>query len=305
MTRLPRDRAASANIHRDGRRLVASLTTIPSRVHLLPQSIDSLWTQRRRPDKLQINVPRYSRRERAAYPDEASLRTLLPYPESWLVIRTGVADEGPITKLLSTLEDERDSSTIILLVDDDTVYRPDMIRIMLEHRAEHPARKATGFSGRLAVTLMKRFAPTVTLKFCSNTTIDTSVTFLENFSGGFFDRDCFPQQVEPIRAQLASLPPECFYTDDIVIGALLARANIERTVVSTGGVSQWGHDNHAPNALRADGNLEWRNLFNYRQLVALGFFPEPVVPWPHNVPFTCRRWLARAAAWCQAMSRPH
>ena len=302
MMRLADDRAASADSHRDGRRLVASITTIPSRVHLLRQSVESLWTQRRRPDKVQINVPAYSRRECAAYPDEASFRRLLPYPDSWLVIRTGVADEGPITKLLSTLEDEPDPSTIILLVDDDTVYRPDMIRIMLEHRAGHPGHKATGFSGRLATPIMKRFTPAVTLQFCSNTTVDTSVTFLENFSGGFFDRDCFPRQVDLLRTQLASLPPECFYTDDIVIGALLARANIERTVVSTGGVSQWIHDKHAPNALRADGNLEWRNLFNYRQLVALGFFPEPVVPWPQRVPFTCRLWLARAAAWCRRVS---
>ena len=293
---LPGDRAASADVHRDDRRLVASLTTIPSRVHLLPQSVESLWTQRRRPDKLQINVPAYSRREGAAYPDEATLRRLLPYPDSWLIIRAGVADEGPITKLLSTLEDEQDPSTIILLVDDDTVYRPDMIRLMLEHRAGHPAHKATGFSGRLAIAIVKGFAPTVRLKFCSNTTVDTSVTFLENFSGGFFDRDCFPQQVERLRAQLAAFPPECFYTDDIVIGALLSRANIERTVVATGAVSQWSHDHHAPNALRADGNLEWRNLFNYRQLVARGFFPEPDVPWPYSVPFTSRRWLARAAA---------
>ena len=295
--RLPDDRAASADIHRDGRRLVASLTTIPSRVHLLPLSVESLWTQRRRPDKLQINIPAYCRRESAPYPDETSLRRLLPYPDSWLVIRTGVADEGPITKLLPTLEDERDSSTVILLVDDDTVYGPDLIRLMLEHRTEHPTHKATGFSGRLAVAVVKRFTPTVTLRFCSNTTTDTGVTFLENFSGGFFERDCFPQQVEQIRAQLSSLPPGCFYTDDIVIGALLARANIERTVVSTGGVRQWVHDNQAPNALRADGNIEWRNVSNYRQLVALGFFPQLAVPWPHNVPVACRRWLARAAAW--------
>ena len=82
----------------------------------------------------------------------------------------------------------------------------------------------------------------------------------------------------------------------VVIGGFLAKANIERTVVSTTGVKQWKHDHDAPNALSADGNLQWRSQSIYRQLTTLGFFPAPAVPWPHRIVLALRRWLRRLAA---------
>jgi hypothetical protein len=103
-------------------KVVITLTTIPDRVNLLYPTIASLFDQTVYVDEIILNLPYVSRKGK-------------PYivPE-WmeklenLTIRRLDKDEGPATKLLPTLREERKPHNIrnhtrIMVVDDDNIYQ--------------------------------------------------------------------------------------------------------------------------------------------------------------------------------------
>jgi hypothetical protein len=98
------------------RRVVISLTTIPSRIGKLKSTLASLLTQCQRIDEIYINIPQNSNYEIPQW-----LSELKNVRINWCD-----RDYGPSTKLLPSLLKE-DKKTIIIVVDDDVIYGSKMV----------------------------------------------------------------------------------------------------------------------------------------------------------------------------------
>lgn len=143
--------------------LVVTLTSIPSRIGLLDLTLKSLMRQTARPREIRLCLPSWSVREQRRY----ALPRWLSRLESVTVMR--VDDQGPATKLLSTLDDV-DADQAVVVVDDDRVYHPRLLETYAHLAARHPHHAVTAAGWRIPpdridrpTTLWRRLtgAPTV------------------------------------------------------------------------------------------------------------------------------------------------
>jgi hypothetical protein len=111
-------------------RVVVSMTSLPHRLQSIRPTIESILVkQTLAPTLLQLNLPYILKRMNVSYPSE------LP---SWLrdnpkiKVHRSKVDYGPLTKLFPTLLTETDPHTIIIIVDDDTIYSPKLIESMVK-----------------------------------------------------------------------------------------------------------------------------------------------------------------------------
>jgi hypothetical protein len=111
---------------------VVSLTTIPSKFQHLHHTMDSLIQQTLPPSKIVINLPKqYHFRLKGEISDEDVAAFLKPYAAFPCVVNR-TEDFGPGTKLLGVLksnllEGMDPSDTYLVLVDDDLIYKPQML----------------------------------------------------------------------------------------------------------------------------------------------------------------------------------
>lgn len=112
------DRLWAANPDRSD--AVFSLTTIPSRLEHIDETLKSLLRQSLAPREIRLNIPKYSKREKCAYEVPARLRELA-------ALRIVECDDlGPATKLIpSVLQLAPDQRVVV--VDDDRNYPPNLL----------------------------------------------------------------------------------------------------------------------------------------------------------------------------------
>ncbi len=111
--------------------LVVSLTSIPSRLHLLEATLKSLLRQSTAPAEIRLCLPEWSVRENRAYVLPPWLETLPG------IVRVRCADDGPATKFLSTLA-TLPADRAVLVVDDDRIYHRDFVAAMAAAAAVRP-----------------------------------------------------------------------------------------------------------------------------------------------------------------------
>ncbi|KAF1784058.1 hypothetical protein GQ600_17847 [Phytophthora cactorum] len=108
-------------------RVVVSLTTTPSRLDKVMNSVSSLTKQSLVPDQIYINIPEGPMKR---HPERSYDETEIP---SDLVALTPLVkvnrcvDDGPATKLLGALRLEHNASTLIITLDDDFEYPPELV----------------------------------------------------------------------------------------------------------------------------------------------------------------------------------
>ena len=101
-------------------RTVLTLTTSPQRMQHLPLVLDALLNQLISPDAVYLTLPkRY--RNRDAYIIPGWLRD-----ELQVTLLHRADDLGPVMKILPVLEVEADPDTLLITVDDDVRYPPDL-----------------------------------------------------------------------------------------------------------------------------------------------------------------------------------
>ena len=120
-------------------RAIVSLTTIPSRICLISETLKSLMRQDLAPARIVLNLPRWSRRERCAYEVPQALAKL----DAVEIFECD--DWGPATKLIPTVLRSTPSQPIIV-VDDDRIYPPGFIADLDNASRLHPG-SALCFSG--------------------------------------------------------------------------------------------------------------------------------------------------------------
>ncbi len=104
------------------KRVVVSLSTIPSRVDKIQSTIDSIWNQSYKPTEIALNIPWKFKRKNEEY-DESK------FPKNVTIYRC--EDLGPATKFVPTALRE-DSETIIIYIDDDAEYQKDFIENLVK-----------------------------------------------------------------------------------------------------------------------------------------------------------------------------
>lgn len=114
-------------------KFVISLTTIPSKIDYLHLMLNSLFNQTVSCEKVIINIPdQYSFRMEGKTIDQKKIDHLIDsYKDFSLELNRCKEDYGPGTKLLGLLEKynitDFDQDTMIVLADDDVIYKPDVL----------------------------------------------------------------------------------------------------------------------------------------------------------------------------------
>ena len=140
-------------------------------------------------------------------------------------------DLGPITKLAPVLTAETDPDTLIVVVDDDRHYAPDLIEALLSAHRDRPD-AALGSGGWTAGTApwnfmsaVKSFDPQVRKRGI------VPVDWLEGVSGMLLRRDFFEDEAALLRHASEAPQPHAWYMDDVVVSSYLARRGVPRLLI--------------------------------------------------------------------------
>lgn len=121
-------------------RIVASLTTIPSRIYYIEPVLLSLLEQPF--DMIYLNIPKKTRKNQ-----EYSIPSFLTnLQKTGKLTINRCEDYGPITKLLPTLERETDNNTYIVTFDDDRIVAKNTLQTILHYIQQFP-NAVLSFSG--------------------------------------------------------------------------------------------------------------------------------------------------------------
>lgn len=135
-------------------RVVVSFTTIPSRLPYLAEVSSEISKQSFQPDAVYACIPTVSKRLKSSYD-----LTDIKIPSNLTVVRT--EDYGPATKLLGCLDFEQDPETIIVTIDDDVKYSPDLLKTLVKTAIENPTcRVGSRARDRYHKTKLKKNAKT-------------------------------------------------------------------------------------------------------------------------------------------------
>lgn len=204
-------------------KIIVTLTTIPSRLAFdgdegMKLCIQSLLTQNYDEYEVHVNIPYIHAPTQEAY--------VIP---SWLVesdiLRIYRTDDyGPLTKLLPTVERISDPEQIIVVVDDDLVYHPDML---LEHsRNQQKFMDAVvGYDGLRSRTddgqLSNRFSDSRDYFFTSHR-ITSKVDIIQHYKSVSYKRKYFESDFRSFVLRNYS------WADDILIAAYMAYKKRDR-----------------------------------------------------------------------------
>ena len=239
--------------------IIVGLTTIPERLEkgIIKKSIKSILNQTIQVDYIVVNIPKVSRKGVKYNYDAAHELSKL---DDKIIIRWGIIDEGPITKLFGTLDFIKSKGIIngkIILVDDDVEYHKLAIKYLISQN--YPA---VGFAGRQFL-------------INNNELIykeEGKIIFLETFASVCYDINLF--NINDMRLWIKQLPLETFYVDDIVIGAWLWKNNVTPYIIKIPqNLKLYHHDAENTEELSTD-NLKYRNIKVFYELYSLGYYKK-------------------------------
>lgn len=219
--RFIRERLA-ANGTIDNRRVIASLSTVPDRIHNLRPTIQSLLKQTRLPDEIVLAVPEFSIREQRSY---IVPKYLLRLPRV-RIVRCG-KDWGPATKFIPAIQEELAAgrgNTSIMVVDDDRVYPRDALETYLYY-GEQLSEAALCFRGAAMPSSFDwRDAKMIYANELREPRRAAVITGCGSYliRPGFFDESLW---------DYSRAPRGAFYMDDIWISGCLNRRGVQRYVV--------------------------------------------------------------------------
>jgi len=114
-------------------KILATMTTIPSRLSHIRPMLDSINAQTRRPDMFVLWLPEICKKENRGYDIPEWLATSnwsIPGLFNYPFVMRGVEDWGPATKLLPVLGMFPAADTLVVTLDDDVVYGPKVIETL-------------------------------------------------------------------------------------------------------------------------------------------------------------------------------
>ncbi|MCB1149868.1 MAG: hypothetical protein KDK48_06850, partial [Chlamydiia bacterium] len=204
------------------RRLVVSLATIPTRIFAMRPTLDSLVRQTVRPSRIYLWYPEVFLR---SFPKERLIPNFLSeYP----TLKLGSCDDHlALNKLLPVLKEENDPETLIVTVDDDTVYPETLLENFLKWQTVYP-HAALGLKGKTLLDWeglnYKEIFPAKGLS-----ALPQQVDVLIGGRGIFFKRGFLDEEVFEIQKV-----PSPYVSQDIWFAGMLAKRHSPRFVVPFG-----------------------------------------------------------------------
>src|SRR2546426_10730164 len=206
----------------DGRRVIASLSTVPERIGNLGPTIRSLLKQTRPPDEIVLAIPEFSVRERRPYVVPKYISQLprvrvLHCAEDW----------GPATKFIGAIQDElaaERQNTLIMVVDDDRLYPRDALEPYLSYSEQLPNAALCFRGAAMPSSLDWDDAKMIHAKDLREPRPVAVITGCGSYlvRPRFFDRSLW---------DYSGAPSVAFYIDDIWISGWLSRRGVKRYVV--------------------------------------------------------------------------
>lgn len=194
------------NLPKSNRRIVITLTTIPSRINKLKPTLISLLDQSFKVDQIYINIP---------YISLKGEKYIIP---RWLeklhniTINRVKKDYGPSTKLLPILKKE---SGLIIVCDDDVIYGSKMVENYIKN---FKGEALTIFGADIQNGQLKDEWPTF-MRFRGPKYVD----ILMGHNSFLVTRDMFPKEV----FDYTNSPKECIWTDDVWFSGWLKYNNVK------------------------------------------------------------------------------
>jgi len=240
----------------DNRKVIVTLTTIPSRLKNINEVIISLLKQTIKADEIVLSLPRKSLREpNIVY--KLSHEQKRFFDENNITILRPVYDYGPATKLLGVLERELELRTnsekepLIITVDDDKKYDKNTTRVLLEGWKRHPnsvvARKGGIITFGEINEKMKKILPAIKKQkkslnllkyneqFFSGCDIDkdTCIDIVFGTGGVVYRPSFFCKNIFNIVNDNNLFPKKMFlFIDDIYLSAFLSLKKIKKFVIT-------------------------------------------------------------------------
>lgn len=228
-------------------RVVVSLTTIPERLpHIRPTLASLLLDQSLSPDVVYLVLPRQDYYTKKTLYDAPWPTFLTEFLETTkLEIIQPLYHYGPITKVLYTLEQEKErSNTRIIYLDDDVQYHPDLVKVLVDGSLQHP-NSVVALSGakwrsnfrqiKHSHTKYNRF-PNLFFHISGDATYPglLSVDLIQGFTGVCVQ----PTMIHlPLVYQILrdpDLPSAVIKADDLLLSAMMEVNNVTRWIVPGG-----------------------------------------------------------------------
>jgi hypothetical protein len=209
-------------------RTVISLTTLPDRYDDLYHTLKSLHDQIIKADCIYLTLPAIAKRSGKPYP---------PLPKKIKQLCTVVEiekDYGPVCKLYGALIKEQDPDTAIITVDDDVLYPPDFIKIMLEKSKIKPNGAITGagvllHNGYMSINTNFKGLMFMNGFLCGFPMNDyRKVDIIQGISGVLYKRKFFPYDHLYDQFLKYTEDEDIFKSDDILTSSYLCSRGIKR-----------------------------------------------------------------------------
>ena len=198
-------------------KIIVSLTTSPTRLPLLRETLDSVLQQVPYVQKVLVNLPAVFKRTGETYVEPRTI-----YGDNELIVwNCGIDDVGPLTKLQGALDyvDEQED-TWILTVDDDIRYLPytgEMYSMCVQRFKT--TKNAYGMCGFNLPGVIARIG-------------NMSAHVLEGFGGVCYHRSQFPNKSWTSYKNVILKDRSCFCSDDLIISNWLALTGVFRLAIS-------------------------------------------------------------------------
>ena len=267
------------NTHRrTNQRVIASLTTLPDRIHNLQPTIYCLLNQTRPPDEIVLVVPDLSIRQKQPY----SIPEYLSQVPTLRILRNKT-DWGPATKFIPVIQEELEAGrndTLIMVIDDDRIYPSDSVETYLHYHLQLP-NAALCFRGGPMPKNFYWFLPKL---FLGSRLREPKRVAVITGCGSYLIQ---PRFFDSTLWNYSGAPASAFYMDDIWISGHLDRRGVEKFAVPTSAMMRpvrqqsgtmslhrvpRGRTYHN-NQVVAYFRDSW-NVFSSRWTMALSIFPK-------------------------------
>ena len=106
-----------------------SLTSLPSRINNIDQTLNSICNQTIKPSKVFLNLPYKFKR----FPNYKFNNDQISILEKYNIEISRCEDYGPATKLMGSIEKIKSNYDCVILIDDDHIYHPNTFEILINN----------------------------------------------------------------------------------------------------------------------------------------------------------------------------
>ena len=106
-----------------------SLTSLPSRINNIDQTLNSISNQTLKPTKVFLNLPYKFKR----FPNYNFNNHQISILEKYNLEISRCEDYGPATKLMGSIEKIKSNYDCVILIDDDHIYHPNTFEILINN----------------------------------------------------------------------------------------------------------------------------------------------------------------------------